>query len=113
ERAKAVTFTNPDYCSGGVVVSKDSKIRGADTLIGKTVAVQTGSSYMENVKKLSGLKEVKNFPQDTDARSALMSGRVDAWVSDRFVVKAALETSPNSGLKVGDYLFVERIASAV
>lgn len=113
DRSKAVTFTSPHYCSGGVIVSKDPNIRTADALVGKTVAVQTGSTYMENVKKIPGVKEVKNFPQDTDARSALINGRVDAWVSDRFVVKNVMETSPNSGLKTGGYLFVERIASAV
>ncbi len=113
DRAKAVTFTNPHYCSGGVIVSKEGALRTADMLVGKTVAVQTGSTYMENVKKLPGLKEVKNFPQDTDARSALMNGRVDAWVSDRFVVKNAIETNPALGLKTGGYLFVEKIATAV
>jgi polar amino acid transport system substrate-binding protein len=113
ERSKAVMFTNPYYCSGGVIVSKDAAIKDAATLAGKTVAVQTGSTYMENVKKLAGVKDVKNYPQDTDARSALVAGRVDAWVSDRFVVKAATESNPSLGLKVGDYLFVERIAAAV
>jgi polar amino acid transport system substrate-binding protein len=114
ERTKAVSFTNPHYCSGGVIVSKEPNvIRTPDMLAGKTVAVQTGSTYMENVKKLSYVKDVKNFPQDTDARAALMNGRVDAWVSDRFVVKSALEASPNAGLKTGGYLFVEKIATAV
>lgn len=114
ERAKAVSFANPHYCSGGVIVSKEPNvIRTPDMLTGKTVAVQTGSTYMENVKKLPNVKDVKNFPQDTDARAALMNGRVDAWVSDRFVVKSALEASPNAGLKTGGYLFVEKIATAV
>lgn len=113
DRAKAVTFTSPHYCSGGVIVSKDGSIRTADQLAGKIVAVQTGTTYMENLKKVPGVKEVKNFPQDTDARSALISGRVDAWISDRFVVKTVLENNPNSGLKTGGYLFVEKIASAV
>ena len=113
ERSKAVSFTNPHYCSGGVIVSKGEAIATADKLAGKTVAVQTGSTYMENVKKLKGLKDVKNFPQDTDARSALVNGRVDAWVSDRFVVKAAIEGNPNLGLKTGGYLFVEKVATAV
>ena len=112
-RSKAVMFTNPYYCSGGLIVSKDAAIKDAASLVGKTVAVQTGSTYMENVRKLVGVKEVKNFPQDTDARSALVAGRVDAWVSDRFVVKTATETNPGLGLKVGDYLFVERIAAAI
>ncbi|HJV52605.1 MAG TPA: ABC transporter substrate-binding protein [Noviherbaspirillum sp.] len=113
ERSTAVTFTHPHYCSGGVIVSRDGSIRTPDQLAGKVVAVQTGSTYMQNVQKLSGVKEVKNFPQDTDARAALMNGRVDAWVSDRFVVKSALESNPNAGLKTGGYLFVEKVATAV
>ena len=113
ERAKAVTFTNPHYCSGGVIVAKDAKLRTARDLEGKTVSVQTGSSYLENVKKIAGLKEMKNFPQDSDARAALFTDRVDAWVTDRFVAAAALKANPNSGARSQGILFVERIASAV
>jgi polar amino acid transport system substrate-binding protein len=113
ERSKAVTFTSPHYCSGGQVVAMDAAIKTGADLAGKVVAVQTGTTYLESVKKLPGIKEVKNFPKDTDARSALLNGRVDAWVSDRFVVKQALAGAPNAGLKVGDMVFVERIAAAV
>jgi polar amino acid transport system substrate-binding protein len=113
ERSKAVSFTSPHYCSGGVIVAKDPAIRTAADLSGKVVAVQTGTTYLENVKKLPGVKEVKNFPQDTDARAALQAGRVDAWVTDKFVAKAALEANPSGGLKMGDFVFVERIATAV
>jgi polar amino acid transport system substrate-binding protein len=113
ERAKAVTFTNPQYCSGGVIVSKDAAILTAKALAGKVVAVQTGTTYMDNVKKIPGVKDVKNFPQNSDAQSALLAGRVDAWVTDRFTVKSALEVNPHSGLKLGDTLFVEKIAGAV
>lgn len=112
-REKAVTFTDPHYCSGGVVVSKDPGIRTARDLAGKVVAVQTGTTYLENVRRLAGVGEVKNFPKDTDARSALASGRVDAWVTDRFVAKAAVEADPAAGLRLGDFVFVERIAPAV
>ena len=41
ERAKAVTFTEPHYCSGGVIISKSDAIKTAADLTGKTVAVQT------------------------------------------------------------------------
>ncbi len=111
ERAKAVTFTEPDYCSGGVIVSKDPAIKAVQDLTGKVVAVQTGTTYLEHVQKLPGIKEVKNFPKDTDARSALVNGRVDAWVTDRFVAQGAV--TPESGLHMGDFVFVERVASAV
>jgi polar amino acid transport system substrate-binding protein len=112
ERSKAVSFTEPHYCSGGVVVSTDPAIRTARDLSGRVVAVQTGSTYLDNVKKLVSAKEVKNFPQDTDARSALIAHRVDAWVTDRFVAKLIAESNPSLGLKLGDFIFVERIAAA-
>lgn len=113
ERAKAVSFTAPHYCSGGVIMSKDPAIRSADTLRGKSIAVQTGSTYFENVKKVSGVGEVRNFPQDADARAAAINGRADAWVSDLFVARAWIRNNPGSGLKIGTFLFVERIAAAV
>jgi polar amino acid transport system substrate-binding protein len=113
ERAKAVTFTAPQYCSGGVIVSKDPAISNAKSLAGKVVAVQIGTTYFENLKKVPGVKDVKTFPENSDAQSALMAGRVDAWVTDRFSVKAALEANPKAGMRQGDYLFVEKIAGAV
>jgi polar amino acid transport system substrate-binding protein len=113
ERAKAVTFTQPHYCSGGAIVAKDARLRTAKDLDGKTVAVQTGSSYLESVQKIKGIKEVKNFPQDTDARTALFTDRVDAWVTDRFAAAAALRANPKSGARSQGLLFIERIAAAV
>ena len=113
ERARAVTFTDPHYCSGGVIIAKDGAVKTAADLTGKVVAVQTGTTYMENVKRVSAVKAVKNFPQDTDARAALVSGRVDAWVTDRFVALKSLSANPGAGMKMGDFLFVERIAAAV
>jgi polar amino acid transport system substrate-binding protein len=113
ERSKAVTFANPHYCTGGIIVAKDPAINAPKDLSGKVIGVQTGTTYLENVKKLPGVKEVKVYPQDNDARAALQTGHVDAWVTDRFVAKASLEATPNSGLHMGDFLFVERVAAAV
>lgn len=113
DRARAVSFATPYYCSGGVIAAKDPAISSVESLNGKVISVQTGSTYMEHVKKLPGVKEVKNFPQDTDARAALINNRVDAWISDRFAVKNALENSPERGIHMGAYLFVEKIAIAV
>jgi polar amino acid transport system substrate-binding protein len=112
EREKAVTFANPHYCTGGVIISRDGSIRTAKDLTGKVVAVQTGTTYYDNVKKLP-VKDVKNFPQDNSARAALETGHVDAWVTDKFVAKASLAATPGTQLKTGDFLFTERIAAAV
>jgi len=112
ERAKAVTFANPHYCTGGVIIARDAAIHSAKDLTGKVVAVQTGTTYYENVKKLP-VKDVKNFPQDNSARAALETGHVDAWVTDKFVAKASIAATPGTTLKVGDFLFTEKIAAAV
>ena len=112
ERAKAVTFADPHYCTGGVIISKDGAIRSARDLTGKVVAVQTGTTYYDAAKKLP-VKDVKNFPQDNSARAALEAGHVDAWVTDKFVGKASLAATPGTPLKEGDFIFTEKIAAAV
>ena len=112
ERARAVTFTAPHYCSGGMVVSRSPAIRTAKDLAGKTVAVQTGTTYLENVAKIGTAKQVRNFPSDADARSALGAGRVDAWVTDRFTAIESARRNPQLKLQLGDLLFTERIAAA-
>lgn len=112
ERAKAVDFSDPHYCTGGAVVSKVGGPKSAADLVGKTVAVQVGTTYLDNVKKISGVKDVKTFQKDTDAQAALMAGRTDAWVSDKFLGLDAIKASGGK-LKQGDLLFQEKIAMAV
>ena len=112
ERAKAVTFTNPHYCSGGAIVTKNAALRTAKDLAGKVLAVQTGSSYLDAAQKIQGVKEVKNFPKDPDAQAAVMADRADAWITDKFVVMDVLKTQKNTGLRATGMLFVEKIAAA-
>lgn len=113
ERARAVTFAAPHYCSGGTIVSMTPTLRSASDLAGKVVAVQTGTTYAAEVGRLPGVPAVKNFPADTDARSALVSRRVDAMVTDRFVAKELLQKAPHAGLHLGEMVTVERIAAAM
>lgn len=113
ERAKAVTFAEPHYCSGGVIVSKGGKIKTAVDLKGKRVAVQTGTSYLSNVEKIEGVKQVKNYPKDDDARNAVLTRRADALVTDRFLALEFNKKNAKAGLELGDLIFEERIAAAV
>ena len=113
ERAKAVTFTAPHYCSGGIIVSLNPAIKTPADLAGKVVAVQTGTTYLEHVKKVPGVKEVKNFPTDEAARNALASKRVDVWVTDRFVAKEMLAKNTKTKFVTGEMLFIEQVAAAV
>lgn len=113
ERAKAVDFTDPHYCSGGQIVSKIGGPKTAADLKGKTVAVQIGTTYADAVKKVSDLKEVKTFPKDTDAQQNLISDRVDAWVTDKFQAIEVTQKNPALNLQLGDLLYSERIAIIV
>ena len=113
ERAKAVRFTSPLYCSGGVVVSNKPGIKTATDLNGKVVTAQTGSTYFQKAATIPGVKQVRNFASDSDARNAMISGRADAWITDKFVAKLSMDKQPVSGMSIGDFLFSEKIASAV
>lgn len=113
ERAKSVTFSDPHYCSGGAIVTKNAALRTAKDLAGKTIAVQTGSSYLEAAQKIPGIKEVKNFPKDPDAQAAVTTDRADVWVTDKFVAMDVLKNNKNTGLRATGMLFVEKIAAAV
>jgi len=112
-REKAVDFTATYYCSGGQIVSRPGGPKTAADLVGKVVAVQIGTTYAEAVRKVSDIKEAKTFPRDTDAQQNLLAGRVDAWVTDRFVLLDVLAKNPNLPLQAGELLFTERIAFAV
>ena len=112
ERQKAVDFSNPHYCTGGALVSKVGGPKMVADLKGKAVAVQVGTTYLENVQKVAGIGKVSTFPKDTDAQAALMAGRVDVWVGDKFSALDVVKAQKGK-LQLGDLLFQERIAMAV
>ncbi|GHF48461.1 polar amino acid transport system substrate-binding protein [Deinococcus metalli] len=112
ERQKAVDFASPHYCTGGAIVTKPGGPMTAAALKGKSVAVQVGTTYLENVQKVPGVGAVKTFPKDTDAQAALMAGRVDAWVGDKFT-GIDLVKAQKGKLVQGALLFNERIGMAV
>ena len=62
ERQKAVDFANPHYCTGGAIVSKVGGPKTVADLKGRSVAVQVGTTYLENVQKVSGIGKVSTFP---------------------------------------------------
>lgn len=112
ERQKAVDFSNPHYCTGGAIVTRPGGPLTAKALAGKSVAVQVGTTYLENVRKVPGVGDVKTFPKDTDAQAALMAGRVDAWVGDKFTGLDLIKAQKGKVVQ-GDLLFREKIGMAV
>lgn len=81
KRQKNVLFTDP-YClaAQAIVVKEGSPIQGKADLTGKTVAVQTGTTA-ESFCMENGYT-VNAYAANNDAQSALLQGKVDAWVID-------------------------------
>jgi polar amino acid transport system substrate-binding protein len=109
ERAKAVDFANPHYCTGGQIAARDGALTVA-ALKGKTVGVQLATSYYTNAKKIAGVKEVKTYKADPEVFAALKAKKIDAWISDKLLIKATLEKNPGSGITAGEQIFVERVS---
>ena len=81
KRQKNVLFTDP-YClaAQAIVVTEGSSITCKADLEGKKVSVQTGTTA-ESFCMDSGY-DVSSFAANSDAQTALTSGKVDAWVID-------------------------------
>lgn len=113
DRQKAVDFSTPHYCSGGVIVSHEGGAKTLKDLKGKTIAVQVGTTYLAKLKKIDGVKEIKTYPKDTDSFQNLLAKRVDALVTDRFLAINALKVhKKRAKLQIGDFILVEKVAMA-
>ena len=110
ERAKSVDFANPHYCTGGQIAAHKDGPLTVVALNGKVVGVQLATTYADAARKIKGLKSVKTYKGDPEAFSALRANKTDAWISDKFTVKATLDKNPDAGIVGGDLVFVERVS---
>ncbi len=110
ERAKVVDFANPHYCTGGQLASLKGGPLTLANLRGKSVGVLLGSTYVEAVKKIPGVGEVKTYKSEPEVFSALLGHKVDAWVSDRLLIRSTLQKHPEAGIDIGEPLFTERVS---
>ena len=81
DREKSVLFTTP-YCLAAqcIVVKADSTIAGKADLTGKTIAVQSGTTA--EAFCLENNYTVDSYEANADAKTALTTGKVEAWVVD-------------------------------
>ena len=91
ERKKQVAFTNKYYTTPlAVVALKDSPLASTEPadLAGKTIGAQAGTTqatYADDVYAKAGA-EAKSYPTQEEAVADLINGRLDAVVSDKFVL---------------------------
>ena len=110
ERAKAVDFANPHFCTGGTIAAPKDGPLTVEALKGKTVGVQLATSYFDAAKKIAGIKEVKTYKADPEVFSALKAKKIDAWISDKFTVMETLNKNTDSGIITGEQVFVEKVS---
>jgi len=90
DREKNMLFTDPYYNAAQViVVAEGSSITGKADLAGKVASVQTGTTAESGCQD-EGI-EVQAFTANADAKAALTTGKVDAWVVDNLTAIQMVE----------------------
>ena len=89
-REKNMLFTDPYYNAAQViVVAEGSPITGKADLAGKVASVQTGTTAESGCQD-EGI-DVQAFAANADAKAALTTGKVDAWVVDNLTASQMVE----------------------
>jgi polar amino acid transport system substrate-binding protein len=108
ERKKQVAFTNKYYTTPlAVVALKDSDLTSTEpaAMAGKTVGAQastTQSIYAQDFYAPAGA-DVKQYPTQEEAVQDMLNGRLDAIISDKFVLTDWMKTASNDCCKlIGD-----------
>lgn len=103
ERQKQVTFADGWLESGGrVVIHKDSPIKSAADLKGKTVGVLVASTWAKLAEEHGAT--VKSYKAESDAMQDLVNGQVDAVITDSIAAAYAIEQSKLPLTMTPDYL---------
>ena len=103
-RAEVISFAGPYYTSRQAVLVKagNAEITGIDSLAGKIVATQAGSTGPAILEEYAPEAEVQEFQTDQEARAAVEQGRADAYVTDYTLLLNAIVKNPGSYEIAGD-----------
>ena len=104
ERKENMLFTTPYYNAAQVIVVKaGSAIQSKADLDGKKVSVQTGTTADAGCTEAG--YDVQAFAANADAKAALTTGKVDAWVVDNLTAQQMVGES--DGLVILDEKMTE------
>lgn len=103
-RKEVISFAGPYYTSKQAVLVKagNTEITGVDSLAGKNVATQSGSTGPDILAEYAPEATVQEFADDIAARTALEQGRVDAYVTDYTLLLNAIVKNPDTYEIAGD-----------
>ncbi len=108
ERAQTISFSRPYFKAGlAIAVRQDNAtITNLDSLKGKNIAAQIGTTGAKKAKSISGA-QVREFDSAPLALQELVNGNVDAVINDAPVTLEALNSGNIKGLKVVGQLITE------
>ena len=113
ERQQSVDFSDSYYtATQSIIVTKDSDIKSADDLVGKTVAVQEGTTGDLICSEIEDCT-VKRFKKGADAVMTLKNGAVDAVMIDDNPAKQFVTQDPDTLTAFADTTSTEEYAIAV
>ena len=112
DRAKNVNFTD-SYATGVqvIIVKDDSDITGPDSLEGKKIGVQQGTTGDIYCSDDYGDENVVKYTNGPNAVEALKTGKVDCVVIDNEPAKEYVKA--NEGLKIVDTEYVQEEYAAI
>ncbi|HEY2437719.1 MAG TPA: glutamate ABC transporter substrate-binding protein [Solirubrobacteraceae bacterium] len=97
QRRRQVDFSTVYYDAGQrILVPKDSRVRAVGDLVGKRVCATSGSTSLDNVKRLVPRAIPYPVAQRTDCLVALQQGQVDAVTSDDSILLGLKAQDPNT-----------------
>lgn len=108
ERAQAVDFSRPYFKAGLAIAvrSDNTDVTGFDSLQGKKIAVQIGTTGEAKAREISG-SEVRTFDSAPLALQELANGNVDAVINDAPATLYAIKGGQPPNLKVVGELLTE------
>lgn len=114
QRLERVDFSDPYYLDGSqLLVRTEARINAAGDLKEAVVAIANGTTFADDAKKISGIKDVKTFEDDNQTLQELRSDRVQGVITGYFVAVNAAKEFPSDFKLAGPRLRAEEIAVAI
>ncbi|HEV8642003.1 MAG TPA: transporter substrate-binding domain-containing protein [Methylomirabilota bacterium] len=115
-RRESVDFSLTFFVTGAqFLVKKGSPIRGIDSIAGKRIAAQQGSTNARIIRERVPTAQLREFPDQPAAFQALAQGQVDAFTNDGIQLAGLVAKAPNPGewAIVGDFFSYEPYGMAM
>ncbi|MFH7243024.1 MAG: ABC transporter permease subunit [Spirulina sp.] len=108
ERAQTIDFSSPYFKAGLAIAVRENndEITSLESLAGKRIAVQIGTTGAEQAKLVEGAS-ITTFDSAPLALQELLNGRVDAVVNDLPVTLFAINEANLQGIKIVGELLTE------